>query len=530
MDHKSGIPPGTTYDTHLARHQSLLTTNEQTEQGHRHHWQTAQTQTNFLTMATKLRTVLSPLLLSHEEPTEENGEGILNRAAIWIWITANSYVRLQDDSAVEDRHEQQFWLSLTDTDKHRHRLSIHASTLEEAIICLDYLVGLQDTHFEVMELTYIDDYYHRLCPFGANILENMLQNSARRIGFNYMIFAPNHCRTLASSGTKTFIEFFCCEFQDEGAAFVEASAVRQDESSGPTELYIEGSNPFNDRNWALFLRQHKLDSLKLSCIELDSEVSCRAVATAQVQYLELDECDLEDEGAALIESMKQGRGPKGLYIDRNPFGSTESFVTFMKALRGNTYLERLDLWGIGDRQVTQALAAALHGNKGLVHLSANFGALDDSGRTELLEAISMHPSLRSLDLKVDRTYIDVKKRITKAVADMLSVNERVEEMRFDHNLFDEVDWNTNVSPRLECNLYRKRFLSIQTIGDASIRAAVLARALGKFHSKPHLVWMLLNQHHDIVSSYLPVDSAHDQTSTSSRKRSRSPSLDGIDAH
>jgi hypothetical protein len=69
---------------------------------------------------------------------------------------------------------------------------------------------------------------------GADSLEIMLQNSARRIGFNILIVTPDHCRTLASSGTKTDIEFYRVRIQDEGAAFVEASAARQDETSEAT--------------------------------------------------------------------------------------------------------------------------------------------------------------------------------------------------------------------------------------------------------------------------------------------------------
>jgi hypothetical protein len=111
---------------------------------------------------------------------------------------------------------------------------------------------------------------------------------------------------------------------------------------------------------------------------------------------------------------------------------------------------------------------------------------------------------------------------------MLSVNERVEVMSFQYNAFDKDDWDMNVVPRLECNLYRKRFPFIQKIEEASTRAAVMARALVNFSSKPHLVWMLLNQNHDIVSSYL--DSANDLNSIPSRKRSRSPSSEGMSAH
>jgi hypothetical protein len=250
----------------------------------------------------ELRTVLSPLLWG-EEPL--------------LWITENSYVHVgddddddDDDSTVEDRHKKLCKLHLTDTRK-RHELSIYASTLEEAIICLDYLVDLKDTHFQKIGLSGIHGVYTQ---FGVNNLEKILQNSQRRIRFSFMFFTPDHCRALASSGTQTNIEFFWCEFQDEGAAFVEASAARQDETSGPAKLcFVRGRNPFNDRNWALFLSQQQLESLELRNMHLNSEASCRAVATAEVRCLTLgNECSLEDGGAALVESVRQGRGPKEL--------------------------------------------------------------------------------------------------------------------------------------------------------------------------------------------------------------------------
>jgi hypothetical protein len=148
---------------------------------------------------------------------------------------------------------------------------------------------------------------------------------------------------------------------------------------------------------------------------------------------------------------------------------------------------------------------------------------------DLLDSVSMHPSLRSLDLQMHDWCIDLKKRreFTKAVADMLSVNERVEVMSFHNDTFDKDDWDAYVAPILECNFYRKWLPSIQKIAEASTRAAVLARALAKFASKPHLVWMLLNQNRDIVSSY--IGAAHDLDFIPSRKRSRSPSWEGMDA-
>jgi hypothetical protein len=159
-----------------------------------------------------------------------------------------------------------------------------------------------------------------------------------------MIFTPDHCRILASCGTKTDIEFYYCEFQDEGATFVAASAARQDKTAGPAKLRIHGNLIFNDRNLTLFLSQHKLESLGLWYYNLGREVSCRAVATAQVRCLTLEGCILGDDGEALVEAVKQRRSPQELcFIHDHPFRSNESFVSFINALRGDDHLERLYL-------------------------------------------------------------------------------------------------------------------------------------------------------------------------------------------
>jgi hypothetical protein len=82
--------------------------------------------------------------------------------------------------------------------------------------------------------------------------------------------------------------------------------------------------------------------------------------------------------------------------------------------------------------------------------------MDDSCRTELLKAFSLHPSLRSLDLNIcTLPHSDLKKRreFTEAVANMLSVNDRVEVMSFRDSTFDKDDWDAFVVRRLDCNVY-----------------------------------------------------------------------------
>jgi hypothetical protein len=129
-----------------------------------------------------------------------------------------------------------------------------------------------------------------------------------------MMFMRAQCRTLATSGFRTNIGFYNCMFEDEGIAFVEASAARENQESGPVKLSIWDILPFDEANFRLFLRQHNLESLTLHDMHLLHEENCRAVAAADLQNLELHSCELVDGGVTLVESIKDGRGPRGLSL------------------------------------------------------------------------------------------------------------------------------------------------------------------------------------------------------------------------
>jgi hypothetical protein len=285
------------------------------------------------------------------------------------------------------------------------------------------------------------------------------------------------------------------------------------------------------------LHQHQLESLTLNHIRLESEEACRAVAGAELQYLELIYCKLGDDGASLVESVRLGRGPKILLLHNvhaggwRPFDSSEMFASLLNALRGNTYLERLDLspFDLREEGMLATLAAALFENKGLIQLGLKNCHFDESDFCELMRAISAHPSLRTLDLIRIAPGMD-EIDATKVVAKMLSDNDQLEEIRTideyrpDDLPFDSSAWDSLVIPRLEYNIYRKRFPAIQETRVPSTRAAVMASVLAHVRNKPSPAFMLLRQNGDILSSYpLRVKS---QIATSSGKRSRSPSLDG----
>jgi hypothetical protein len=420
-----------------------------------------------------------------------------------IWTAENSFVTLGEDWQHQTRlprayRNDRFQLRLTSASSCL-LLSTYCTTLEDAMLCFDFLIGLHDDHFEKMSFSYNSISGGRgypLCPLTSVLLEKILhQNAKRKHVFRDMTFTPDQSRTLATSGTRTDMELIRCNFEDDGAAFLEALAAREDPQTGLAKLSIWGGLPFAEGILVLFL--HMLECLTIYRIRLESEEASRAVAEAELQYLDLRYCKLGDGGASLVESIREGRGPKGLGLHKRdddeddwlPFDSSERFVSFIDALRSNSNLERLDLSDFNFREegICDALAAALFENIGLAYLGLLNCRFDGSGFCKLLRAISAHPSLRMLDL-TDIFFDMDATDATKEVAKMLSDNYQLEEIRIDEDdddsPFDSMAWDSFVIPRLECNVYRKWFPAIQNIRSPSTRAAVMARALSHANDKP----------------------------------------------
>jgi hypothetical protein len=304
--------------------------------------------------------------------------------------------------------------------------------------CLDLLLGLHDDHYEMIGLVSRED-GPPICPLTCRLLEKvLLQNAKRKNSFDYMTITPDQSRTLATSGTRIDIELSRCKFEDDGEAFLEALVERENSETGLAKLRIGNGLPFAEGILVLF--RHMLKCLTLNHIHLKSEEACRAVAEAELQYLELSCCELGDGGASLMESIREGPGPKGLGLYTchwSPFDSPERFITFLNALRSNFYLERLDLsdFDLREERICDALATALFGDIGLIRLGLPDCQLDESGFCKLMRAISAHPSLKTLDL----TDIDIDMDGTdaiKEVAKMLSENGQLEGIRIDSYNFD----------------------------------------------------------------------------------------------
>jgi hypothetical protein len=182
-----------------------------------------------------------------------------------IWITDSSFVCMINEGSghmLPDIYRRGRWflLRLLESDSGNHiGLSIHSSTVEEAISCLDVLVGIHDPHFQSMWISYYvpDEYGNHLCPLPIHLLEKVLDRQNREIIFGEIIFTREQCHALAAGWTNMNLGFYGCKFEDGGAAFLEASC------GGPTKLSIKYELPFDEGNLALFSKQRNLECLTL---------------------------------------------------------------------------------------------------------------------------------------------------------------------------------------------------------------------------------------------------------------------------
>jgi hypothetical protein len=475
----------------------------------------------------------------------ENGEYDLNRA---IWIPGSDAFVCIDQCRVVGRvrvpgayREGVFEVSLSSDNNRCSILSVFSSTIGQAMPCLEFIFGLHDSHFQELVSSHNvvpgdDADEPPICPLTNRCLEKILiQNENRENTFIRMAFTLEQSRVLAASGTN--IALYACRFPDGGVAFVDAAR----QHSSLTKLSFYERLPFEDIHFVWCLDNLNLEYLKLSSITFDDEQTCRAVATAEIDYLYLENCKFEDEEAvqALVDNVRAERGPKGLFLGGEPFESPERLIEFINALRGNTYRERLVIGNLDVRDGSfQALVAALPENRGLTHLGLMDCTANDRYWDYLMGAVAEHPSLRILSFEEiyedeedeDGNLLFERNEPIHALAGMLAVNEQVDEIQIDDS-FDRTVWNAVVVPRLEINLYRKRFRTIQAIRLEKTRAAVMARGLARIaladvKSESSLIFMLLSQNCDVFCSYLDEILTRDKhSSVPSRKRSRLPSED-----
>jgi hypothetical protein len=463
----------------------------------------------------------------------------------YMWINDGAFIRLSSWKGrfpieyQESRYKlclKNYWENETVV------LLIHASSDEKAAACVDFLAGLHDTHYNTLTLSANEMVP---CPLNRYHFEKLLRNTERDHVFLDLMLSADQSRALATSNTKGKLELDNCKCIDGGEGFVDAFSRRRDGESDGQSIAILSfvQNPFDRKNWTRFMyalqeNEKCLESLHLQYIEFDQK-SCEAVAMATVQ-IKLSNCQFEDQGAAMIEAVAAQRGPRSLRFLLDRWDSYDALLdivsderreSFFMSLRNNTHLECLEISPlIVGNKALRVLADALHDNKGLLELSVLFDdGVSNEGWSELIKAVSSHPSLRTLNLSIRPEMsdfdledldevVEAGRHRTNAVSEMLLLNKKVETMSCDLDTYDLTDWDARVVPRLDCNRYRSRFLAIQQIGnDIQKRAAVLAEAMACVSAKPWLLMTILFQNQDAIASFV----AEKPVLTAPRKRSHS---------
>jgi hypothetical protein len=501
------------------------------------------------------------------------------RNRLFIWPTEGAFVCLEDgflnpyiNGLLEDtsnllryRFRAHLLLRLESPNGSFIFVHIHATTGKEAGVCLEFLLGLSDSHFSKIHIFANGQrhgYRNQMLPafpFPHGALQTLLQNEKRKIGFCYFTFSEEALCILRTCEQKSQLAFHHCRFSDKCAIFQSQEWQR----GGPVQLTLEFElieDPFGlIENLLIFLdsiENSRLESLKLSHGRIRDRRVCQYLATATIPKLHLVDVEMDDNGTSIIDSVTLGRGARSLFLSSKhrgdlspvlnilgraklkPFQTLTQWRSFLSALRGNSNLQCLSISNV-DLGVDEwlALAEALRENQGLYCLAISEVAIDNRCWDHLVSSIASHRRLRELNFSSIRATREGSSFLsdadrhqrTQSVKEMLSVNITLDTMFFDPLIYDHVCWERSIRPKLMHNRFRKRSVSIQNIESASLRASVLGAGLFSVRKQPSLLWLLLSMNRDIVAERLLTrkqeSSSLDTSLARGRKRSWPASFD-----
>jgi hypothetical protein len=453
----------------------------------------------------------------------------------YIWPTeAEAFVRLENYHRQARRpYYRWFWLQLFDPKGSEFILSICAKEREEAVTCLEFLLGLADSYFPKICVCRDASRRSPKFPLPNSALEDLLRKEIREITFDHFTFYDEQLRIVWASEQQVKLTFHYCTFLDDGTETISSSQEEQERLRGPRELtlyFLRIDDCFGsvDRGIAFLnrIQNSRLESLDICYSGIEDRRVCQALATFSLPKLCITNSSMIDSGRSIIDNL--GRGASSLFLSSeymtrgrargkrglNPFETLTQWRSFLNTLRGNNHLECLTL-SHHDLGVAEwlTLADALRENQGLVCLTISNVVINDDCWNQLLQSVSSHKRLRELNFSnisptADRRHFSAakKKCRTKTVHELLSVSTMLDTVCFDPDMYDLGHWERHVRPRLKHNLYRKRFERIQKTESQTLRRApVIGAGLAAVRTDPALIWLLLSMNQDIVAerSLLP---------------------------
>lgn len=448
-----------------------------------------------------------------------------------VWVTNNAFISIDQHW----KHEKFIFHFLN----RRHpwenaTLFIYAPTHADAKPCVDFLVGLDDSFFDELHVRQVNDgmsntvvntanHHHRQCILTCCQLRKLVANGHRSHRFTDLYFSYAQCEALVSNPKGVKLELESCVLEDKGAALVQITSQPRCDCGRHHEIHFSGFYfsrplPFSREHWLSFLHRHK-GVLKLTTKTLDHEES-QAIGKATVQELVLTDCRFADCGANLIDAIGKGSGPRAICISTNlrdrsfPFESPTQCIHFADSLKNkNCQLTRLYVNNVtfrhisphADHDVLTNLAEALRENRSIVQLTLRNIIPDTVVFSQLTAALAYHPGIQELHLAV-QSYcpsIPVHESIeqdkmmrTKFILDLLTINPNIEIVIFDRETYHLDYWETYVAPRLEHNIYRKRFRALQnSIALERGREALIPQIWKRIQHNPSLVYTLLMENY-----------------------------------
>lgn len=265
------------------------------------------------------------------------------------------------------------------------------------------------------------------------------------------------------------------------------------------------SLPVSSAALAHFLGQDNHGQIKVHIERIDfSEDQCLALATGAGENcaLELDNCALHDEGAALVEAFRANQGPTSLCLYSHIPVSDENFVAFANTLPQNTSLKFLSFYDItlSDSQ-WQWLATGLSENQGIEELVSLGVGMSDESWQQVMHSIRHHQSLKTLNLLsfLNSRLLPVRSRVIRArqVVQMLQTNTVLSNFLVDNKVVERTAMEQEIKTRLLINGCRPRVQAIRKEPNSHLRSHVFTRALDKVNDNPTVVFKFVMENRDL---------------------------------
>jgi hypothetical protein len=201
----------------------------------------------------------------------------------------------------------------------------------------------------------------------------------------------------------------------------------------------------------------------------------------------------------LLESIRQNRGPTGLYqvnIEADRLAD---------ALRGNNRVGSFapSLMRTSDEDC-HAFFQALAENQGLVNLNLLRVRISDENWDILWQSVSRHPKLENIDVSSANWGIPFGQKTSRAdaIVDALRVNTVLHTIRLQRDEYDLEVLDNMVYPRLLVNRYRPRVAAIAAIAETrrTWQRKILGRALAfvSRNPSPNPIWMIVSGNVNVI--------------------------------